>query len=493
MELKVVTMLLLPFLSFLLYVYLFSRRNRYSNQLLPGSLGLPFIGQTFGLLKALKDDKFEEWFQKRIAKHGPIWKANLLGYPTVVLHGTNANKFCTLLTATYLLTNNHDQSPGSLILDDDSSTMISDEEIIDTVIVVMIAGYDITSILLTFTGIWSWAKDVSWYGASKYGNFNHDSSLGDIVTWELLSKDESFKRIPFPEFDQGLLLTPEELCCMMACNDDIRNISVIGHVGHFMVLMEHRLLFNTNSSFYMYFEMLMLPPKKVVLYRAQHDRLHICYGCYRCKPSYNKVPQPRSGARRRPVAFCRKTQALAQVPEALKVISYESNLTPEELCCMMACNDDIRNISVIGHVGHFMVLMEHRLLFNTNSSFYMYFEMLMLSPKKVVLYRAQHDRLHICYGCYRCKPSYNKVPQNTGFLFNINSSFYMYFEMLMLPPKKVVLYRAQHDLLQICYGCHRCKPSYNKAPQAAKIVGEIRAFKGLEEKIPNISEFEDKP
>nr|XP_043620050.1 taxadiene 5-alpha hydroxylase-like [Erigeron canadensis] len=86
-------MLYLFLVSIFLYVYFFSRGKKYSGRLPPGSLGLPLIGQSFDLLKALKSDEVEEWIKKRIAKHGPIWKTRLFGYPTVVLHGIAANKF----------------------------------------------------------------------------------------------------------------------------------------------------------------------------------------------------------------------------------------------------------------------------------------------------------------------------------------------------------------------------------------------------------------
>ena len=81
------------FTLFLLSVFFLFRGKKYSGRLPPGSLGLPVIGQTLDLLNALKADRVEEWFEKRISKHGPIWKANLFGYSTVVLHGTSANKF----------------------------------------------------------------------------------------------------------------------------------------------------------------------------------------------------------------------------------------------------------------------------------------------------------------------------------------------------------------------------------------------------------------
>ncbi|XP_076884237.1 cytochrome P450 716B1-like [Bidens hawaiensis] len=73
-------------------IFLFQDK-KYSNQLPPGSLGLPVIGQSLSLLKALKADKVDKWFQERITNYGPVWKASLFGYPTVVLHGPTANKF----------------------------------------------------------------------------------------------------------------------------------------------------------------------------------------------------------------------------------------------------------------------------------------------------------------------------------------------------------------------------------------------------------------
>lgn len=81
------------FMLLLLSIFFLFRGKKYSGRLPPGSLGLPVIGQTFDLLNALKADRVEEWFQTRISKHGPIWKANLFGYSTVVLHGTSANRF----------------------------------------------------------------------------------------------------------------------------------------------------------------------------------------------------------------------------------------------------------------------------------------------------------------------------------------------------------------------------------------------------------------
>ncbi|KAL7592516.1 hypothetical protein Lser_V15G32089 [Lactuca serriola] len=93
MELKIFITFLLLLLLFLFSIFLLFRGKKYPDRLPPGSLGLPVIGQSLDLLKALKADKVDKWFQEGITKHGPIWKASLFGYPTVVLHGPAANKF----------------------------------------------------------------------------------------------------------------------------------------------------------------------------------------------------------------------------------------------------------------------------------------------------------------------------------------------------------------------------------------------------------------
>ncbi|KAK1264844.1 hypothetical protein QJS04_geneDACA017012 [Acorus gramineus] len=59
----------------------------------PGSLGLPLIGETIGFLRAHKLDKTQEWIYERVAKHGPVFKTSLLGYPTVFLIGAAGNRF----------------------------------------------------------------------------------------------------------------------------------------------------------------------------------------------------------------------------------------------------------------------------------------------------------------------------------------------------------------------------------------------------------------
>jgi retinoid hydroxylase len=53
----------------------------------PGSLGLPFIGETLNFL-------FDrDYADKRRAQYGDIFKSNILGRPTVLMMGAEANQF----------------------------------------------------------------------------------------------------------------------------------------------------------------------------------------------------------------------------------------------------------------------------------------------------------------------------------------------------------------------------------------------------------------
>ena len=58
-----------------------------SSNLPPGSSGLPFIGET---LSFVFDPHFAD---KRISKYGDIFRTNILGQPTVVMSGAEANQF----------------------------------------------------------------------------------------------------------------------------------------------------------------------------------------------------------------------------------------------------------------------------------------------------------------------------------------------------------------------------------------------------------------
>ncbi|KAL5548331.1 hypothetical protein UlMin_003562 [Ulmus minor] len=85
--------LLTTFLFLISIFLLLTNRRRSSKGLPPGSLGIPIIGQSLSLLRAMRANTAEEWLENRIRKYGPISKLTLFSKPTVFLHGHDANKF----------------------------------------------------------------------------------------------------------------------------------------------------------------------------------------------------------------------------------------------------------------------------------------------------------------------------------------------------------------------------------------------------------------
>jgi cytochrome P450 len=66
----------------------------------PGSLGLPVIGQTIGLVRAMHANSVDRWIQERIDRYGLVSKLSLFCTPAVLLAGTEANQFvffCSML------------------------------------------------------------------------------------------------------------------------------------------------------------------------------------------------------------------------------------------------------------------------------------------------------------------------------------------------------------------------------------------------------------
>ena len=70
------------------------KRYRGRPNLPPGSLGLPVIGETLSFYRALRSNRlFEDFFGKRVQKHGKVFKSGLMGSPTVVFTGAVGNRF----------------------------------------------------------------------------------------------------------------------------------------------------------------------------------------------------------------------------------------------------------------------------------------------------------------------------------------------------------------------------------------------------------------
>lgn len=87
------SLLLVSFLLLIPILLLLRSRRKPSKRVPPGSLGIPIIGQSLGLLRAMRANTAEKWVEERISKYGPISKLGLFGKPTVLIHGQAANKF----------------------------------------------------------------------------------------------------------------------------------------------------------------------------------------------------------------------------------------------------------------------------------------------------------------------------------------------------------------------------------------------------------------
>ncbi|XP_022952282.1 taxadiene 5-alpha hydroxylase isoform X2 [Cucurbita moschata] len=70
------------------------RSIKGSKKVPPGQMGLPWIGETMVFYRAQRKNRlFEEFVGPRVAKYGKIFKTSLMGSPTVVVNGAEANRF----------------------------------------------------------------------------------------------------------------------------------------------------------------------------------------------------------------------------------------------------------------------------------------------------------------------------------------------------------------------------------------------------------------
>lgn len=86
--------ILLATIALVLFAQFKSNTSKSKKKLPPGQMGLPWIGETIDFYKAQKKNRlYEDFIQARIQKHGKTFKTRLMGHPTVVVNGAEANKF----------------------------------------------------------------------------------------------------------------------------------------------------------------------------------------------------------------------------------------------------------------------------------------------------------------------------------------------------------------------------------------------------------------
>ncbi|PIN09687.1 Cytochrome P450 CYP4/CYP19/CYP26 subfamily [Handroanthus impetiginosus] len=92
-----VTMFLYPVLLssvFSLFIFLILRATvRRTRRLPPGTLGLPFIGETLQLISAYKTENPEPFIDDRVSKYGAVFTTHVFGEPTVFSADPDTNRF----------------------------------------------------------------------------------------------------------------------------------------------------------------------------------------------------------------------------------------------------------------------------------------------------------------------------------------------------------------------------------------------------------------
>ncbi|XP_061376585.1 3beta,22alpha-dihydroxysteroid 3-dehydrogenase isoform X1 [Gastrolobium bilobum] len=82
---------------FIVFLFFLFRKSRYRRlRLPPGSLGLPFIGETLQLISAYKSDNPEPFIDQRVNRYGPIFTTHVFGEPTVFSAEPETNRFILL-------------------------------------------------------------------------------------------------------------------------------------------------------------------------------------------------------------------------------------------------------------------------------------------------------------------------------------------------------------------------------------------------------------
>ncbi|XP_020536245.1 taxadiene 5-alpha hydroxylase [Jatropha curcas] len=81
-------------LSLILYTIFLNYNSQSKRKLPPGKMGFPWIGETMEFFKSQRKNRlFEDFVEPRITKYGKIFKTRLMGWPTIVVNGAEANKF----------------------------------------------------------------------------------------------------------------------------------------------------------------------------------------------------------------------------------------------------------------------------------------------------------------------------------------------------------------------------------------------------------------
>jgi len=182
-----------------------------NKQQLPlGSLGLPFLGESFNFL-------FEkDFFQKRIERHGYIFKTHLLGRPTVIMTGAAANKFILASHSDHFSWQegwppNFQQLFGnSLFLQEGQEHLKNRRLLMPAFCGTALNNYvgTMEKIMLDYLNKWEAQIDLTWLNEIRQMTFDIASIL--LLGSDSLGMTQKLSR-EFIKFSQGLFTPPLNL------------------------------------------------------------------------------------------------------------------------------------------------------------------------------------------------------------------------------------------------------------------------------------------
>ncbi|MCT7974144.1 cytochrome P450 [Laspinema olomoucense] len=186
-----------------------SNETRRSLPLPPGKLGLPLVGETVSFLR---DRDFQK---KRREKYGTVYKTHLFGQPTVVLIGSEANRFLfthdnSYFTATWPESTRILLGPQSLAIQSGNEHTTRRRLMAQAFLPKAIAGYlpGMEQLTHRYLKQWETPREMTWYPELRTYMFDIASTL--LIGTETGSETAYLGQI-FKTFCGGLFSIPINL------------------------------------------------------------------------------------------------------------------------------------------------------------------------------------------------------------------------------------------------------------------------------------------
>ncbi|KAL6196340.1 hypothetical protein ACLB2K_031955 [Fragaria x ananassa] len=243
-----------------------------SGRLPPGSLGLPLIGQSLVLLRAMRTNTAEKWLEQRIKKYGlergtrrekfvecfqtmieGMWSVPINLPFTCYNSSLKASKrvqnmLKELIREKRIQLEQKKASPQQDLItcflsirNEEGEEELTELEMVHNVMVVMVAGHDTSSVLITFL-LRLLANEPVVYEAllQEQEEIARSKSAGEFLTWEDLAKMKYTWRVA----QETLRITPPVFGGFRTATKDIE-------FGGFMIVAYLCDFYHVNYSYYL--------------------------------------------------------------------------------------------------------------------------------------------------------------------------------------------------------------------------------------------------